>query len=136
CTPASTAGRYQNRHLHARRRRASARRARASTACASLARPGDRGRHAHTRGGVPMSWRSREELAHQVVTLKAQGMAGSAIARPVGVSRNTVKSLLRAHGSARETGHAALAPRPARVPPAQKLDAFRPKVPELMTPFP
>jgi transposase len=83
-----------------------------------------------------MSWRSREELAHQVVTLKAQGLAGRAIARAVGVSRNTVKSLLRAHGGARETGHAALVPRPARVPRAQKLDAFRPKVAELMTRFP
>jgi transposase len=83
-----------------------------------------------------MSWRNREELALQVVTLKAQGIAQRAIARAVGVSRNTVKSLLRAHGDARETGHAALAPRPARVPRAQKLDAFRPKVAELMTRFP
>jgi transposase len=83
-----------------------------------------------------MSWRNREELAHQVVTLKAQGLAQRAIARAVGVSRNTVKSLLRAHGGARETGHAALLPRPARVPRAQKLDAFRPKVAELMTRFP
>jgi ParB-like chromosome segregation protein Spo0J len=50
---------------------------------------------AHTRGGVSMSWRTREELAHQVVTLKAQGTAERAIARAV--SRNTVSSLLRAH---------------------------------------
>jgi transposase len=83
-----------------------------------------------------MSWRTREELAHQVVALKAQGLAQRAISRAVGVSRNTVKSLLRAHGGARETGHTALAPRPARVPRAQKLDAFKPKVAELMVRFP
>jgi len=83
-----------------------------------------------------MSWRSREELAHQVVTLKTQGMASRAIARSLGVSRNTVKSLLIGHAVARDTGHAALPPRPARVPRAQKLDVFRPKIAELMTRFP
>lgn len=82
-----------------------------------------------------MSWRSREELAHQVVTLKAQGMASRAIARALGVSRNTVKSLLIGHVAARETGHAALAPQPARAPRAQKLDVFRPRIAELMTRF-
>jgi transposase len=82
-----------------------------------------------------MSWQSREELAHQVVTLKTQGMAARAIARALGVSRNTVKALLIGHAVARETGHAALAAPPVRAPRAQKLDAFRPKIAELMTRF-
>lgn len=82
-----------------------------------------------------MSWQSREELAHQVVTLKSQGMAARAIARALGVSRNTVKSLLIGHVAAREAGHAALAPQPVRAPRPQKLDAFRPKIAELMTRF-
>jgi transposase len=82
-----------------------------------------------------MSWQSREELAHQVVTLKSQGMAARAIARALGVSRNTVKSLLIGHVAARETGHAALAPQPVRAPRAQKLDAFRPKIADLMVRF-
>ena len=82
-----------------------------------------------------MSWQSREELAHQVVTLKSQGMAARAIARALGVSRNTVKSLLIGHVAARETGHAALAPLPVRAPRAQKLDVFRPKIAELMARF-
>jgi transposase len=82
-----------------------------------------------------MSWRTREELAHEVVTRKAQGMASRAIARALGVSRNTVKSLLIGHAAERETGHAALAPPPARAPRAQKLDAFRPKIAELMARF-
>jgi transposase len=82
-----------------------------------------------------MSWQSREELAHQVVTLKAQGMTSRAIARSVGVSRNTVKSLLLAHEGERETGHAALPQRPVRVPRAQKLDAFKPKIAALTARF-
>jgi transposase len=82
-----------------------------------------------------MSWQSREELAHQVVTLKAQGMASRAIARSVGVSRNTVKSLLLAHQEEREAGHAALPQRPDRVPRAQKLDAFKPKIAALTARF-
>lgn len=82
-----------------------------------------------------MSWQTREELAHQVVTLRSQGMAARAIARALGVSRNTVKSLLIGHVTARETGHAALVPQRARAPRAQKLDAFRPKIAELMARF-
>jgi transposase len=82
-----------------------------------------------------MSWQSREELAHQVVTLKSQGMAARAIARALGVSRNTVKSLLIGHVAAREKGQSALAPQPVRAPRAQKLDAFRPKIAELMVRF-
>jgi transposase len=82
-----------------------------------------------------MSWQSREELAHEVVTRKAQGMASRAIARALGVSRNTVKSLLIGHTVARETGHAALAPLPTRAPRAQKVDVFKPRIAELMKRF-
>ena len=52
------------------------------------------------------SWRSREELVHQIVTLARDGLSRRAITRAVGVSRNTVKAVLaahqsRAHGGAR-----------------------------------
>ena len=40
------------------------------------------------------TWRSRDELVHQIVTLAADKMSKRAIARTVGVSRNTVKAVL------------------------------------------
>jgi orotate phosphoribosyltransferase-like protein len=38
--------------------------------------------------------RTREELVHQVVTLAKQGTTRRAIARALGVSRNSVRALL------------------------------------------
>jgi predicted transcriptional regulator len=43
------------------------------------------------------AWRTREELAHQVALLAKQGASRRAIARALGVSRNTVRTLLAAH---------------------------------------
>lgn len=81
------------------------------------------------------SWHSREELAQQVVTLTTQGVSQRAIGRSLGVSRNTVRVLLRVHRVKRETGHTALPARPSRAPRAQKLDAFKPRITELMARF-
>ena len=81
-------------------------------------------------------WRSREELAHRVVTLATQGVAQRAIARSLGVSRNTVKTLLIGHRVERESAHSALQVRPARAPRAQKLDRHKPRVAELIKQFP
>jgi transposase-like protein len=39
----------------------------------------------------PQRWSSREELVLQVTTLARQGMAVRAIARAMGVARNTVR---------------------------------------------
>ena len=39
-------------------------------------------------------WNSREELVYQVVTLAQQGVALRAIARSLGVSRNTLSAIL------------------------------------------
>jgi transposase len=84
---------------------------------------------------VTGAWRSREELEHQIVSLARDGLSRRAITRAVGVSRNTVKAVLKAHRVARERAHAALTPRPPRAPRASKLDAFKPRVAELMTRF-
>jgi transposase len=43
------------------------------------------------------AWRSREELVHQVALLAKQGESRRAIARALGVSRNTVRTLLATH---------------------------------------
>ena len=80
-------------------------------------------------------FRSREQLVHQIVTLARDGVSQRAIARAVGVSRNTVKALLAEHEHSRETEHTALAPRMLRAPRPSKLDAFKPRVAELMARF-
>jgi transposase len=80
-------------------------------------------------------WRRRQELAHQVALLAKQGASRRAIARALGVSRNTVRTLLAAHAEGRETEHLAIAPRPSRAPRAAKIDAWKPRVAALMAKF-
>jgi transposase len=82
------------------------------------------------------TWRSREELIHQLVTLHSQGLSARAISRALGISRNTVKALIAAHAAARENGLPALPPRPERVPRASKVDAYASRVAELLHQYP
>ncbi|HZJ66750.1 MAG TPA: IS21 family transposase [Kofleriaceae bacterium] len=82
------------------------------------------------------TWRSRDELVHQIVTLAADRMSKRAIARAVGVSRNTVKAVLAAHSAQRGAEHSAL-PTPTRTAPRpKKTDAFRNRVAELFVRYP
>jgi len=81
-------------------------------------------------------WQSREDLVHEVVLLARQKVRWRAIARAVGVSRNTVKKILEAHAKQREAGHAALPAPPPRLPRPSKLDPFKPRVPELFKEYP
>ena len=81
------------------------------------------------------AWRTREELAHQVALLAKQGESRRAIARALGVSRNTVRTLLTAHAEGREVEHLAIVPRSARAPRASKVDAWRPRIAALMTKY-
>jgi transposase len=82
------------------------------------------------------AWRTREELIHQVAMLAKQGSSVRAIARALGVGRNTIRRLLAAHADEREREHVAVAPRPARAPRPSKLDAWRPRIVELLARFP
>jgi transposase len=84
---------------------------------------------------VTAAWRTREELALQVALLAKQGEPRRAIARALGVSRNTVRTLLAAHAEDRATAHVAIPPRPTRAPRVAKIDAWRPRVAELMARF-
>jgi transposase len=84
---------------------------------------------------VTSAWRSREELALQVALLAKQGEPRRAIARALGVSRNTVRILLAAHAESREAEHVAIPPRPTRAPRVAKIDGWRPRVAELMARF-
>jgi transposase len=81
-------------------------------------------------------WRSREELIHQVVVLTTQGMSRRAITRALGVSRNTIKKILRTHGRQRDDGHSALVAPLVRAPRARKIDAYQARVGELLARYP
>ncbi len=85
---------------------------------------------------MTVTWRSREELVHQVVTLAADGMARRAIARAVGVSRNTVKAIMDAHVAQRQADHSAIAPKPGRAPRPRMADAFQDRIAELLATYP
>jgi transposase len=85
---------------------------------------------------VTATWRNREELVHQLVTLAQQGLSRRALARALGISRNTVRVLLAVHGVQRETESKAIAPRRRRVPRASKVDAFNKRIDELLTQYP
>ncbi|MBW2735129.1 MAG: IS21 family transposase [Deltaproteobacteria bacterium] len=73
-------------------------------------------------------WRNREELEHQVITLDSQGVSWRVISTTVGVSRNTVKGIVRAHKRRRDRPHSALEPPPPRAPRPSKVDPFLPRV--------
>ena len=81
-------------------------------------------------------WRTREELLHAVVTLDKQGDTRRAIARALGVSRNTVRAILVAHVEGREAPTLAIPPAASRAPRPSKLDAFEPRVRELLARYP
>jgi transposase len=81
-------------------------------------------------------WHSREQLEHQTVTLHADGLSRRAIARALGVSRNTVKKILYEHGQARQQPHTVLKPAPRRAPRAKKTDAYQPRAEKLLEKYP
>lgn len=81
-------------------------------------------------------WRTREELVHQTVVLTDQGMSRRAVARALGVSRNTIKQILRKRGAARDTGHCALPATAVRAPRAALIDTLAPRVLELLQKYP
>lgn len=81
------------------------------------------------------AWQTREELEHQVLMLAKQGVTARAIARALGVSRNTVRALRTAHETGRETEQVAIPARPSRAPRPSKLDPWKPRVAELLARF-
>jgi transposase len=85
---------------------------------------------------VTTRWRTREELVHLVVTLAKQGTTRRAIARALGVSRNTVRTVFDAHTAGRDAEHIALAPRPSRAPRSTKLDLHKARIGELTGRYP
>jgi transposase len=80
-------------------------------------------------------WRSREELVHQAVILANQGMSRRALARALGVSRNTIRSVLAEHERSRSEPHTALPAPPVRAPRASPVDAFMPRITALLAQY-
>lgn len=79
------------------------------------------------------TWHSREQLLQQLVTLHKKGLSRRALARALGISRNTVKVMLAAHTAAREeTPPPAVAAKPRRAPRESKLDAYAARATELL----
>lgn len=83
-----------------------------------------------------MTYRDRTTLNHEVVHLWGLGRSARSISRALGISRNTVRNILDAHDRARSEPHTALPPPSARAPRARKVDAFLPRVDELITRYP
>jgi transposase len=72
---------------------------------------------------------------YQVVLLSKQGMSRRAIARSLGVSRNTVKKLLGAHAGRRAAPSSVIAAKPQRSRPT-KLDVHHDQVNRLLSDYP
>jgi transposase len=78
------------------------------------------------------TWRTREQLIQELVTLHRQGLSLRGLARALGISRNTVKVLLAAHAAARDDGQPAIVKRPPRAPRASKVDAYAARIVALL----
>jgi transposase len=81
-------------------------------------------------------WHNREELTQQTVTLHREGLSRRAISRALGISRNTVTKLLRAHAKARQEPHTALPVPPLRAPRAKKTDDHCAQIEQLLDKYP
>ena len=77
-------------------------------------------------------WHNREELLLQAVLLHRDGLSRRAIARALGISRNTVRKLLEGQEQDRQEPHTALPASPKRAPRQRNTDAFRTEVQALI----
>lgn len=81
--------------------------------------------------------RSRAEVEHEVVELLMRGLSRRAIARALGISRNTVRAIERGHERARQRErHTALPVKVKRAKRWSKLDPYRGRVEGLLERFP
>ena len=82
-----------------------------------------------------MTERSRADVEHDVVMLLLQGMSRRAVARALGISRNTVRKLAQAHALERQSKPTALPVKAPRTKRPSKLDRFRPQVESLLNKY-
>lgn len=81
--------------------------------------------------------RNREELEHLLIIKHAEGMGIRALAKHFGISRNTVRRILRANECKRDHGHDILSDKkPGKIIRSSKLDSFEDQIKNLLTDFP
>lgn len=80
--------------------------------------------------------RSRAELEHDVITRHQKGRSRRKIAKELHISRNTVRKILVEHHKRRNEGHDIVQQKKRRAPRPSKLDAFVPKIKELLEEYP
>jgi transposase len=84
-----------------------------------------------------MQTRTNEELSHQIITLSLGGTSRRAVARALGISRNTVKKVMATHMQGRTSPHSAL---PASHASAQRIpgkaDGYTDQIAGLLTKYP
>jgi transposase len=81
------------------------------------------------------TYNSREELENIVVTRYRAGWSNRKSAKDLGISRNTVRKILKKVFAQQQEGHDLVTKKP-RVPRSSKLDAFEPKIKELLKQYP
>ena len=79
---------------------------------------------------------SREEFDHLVVLGYAEGVSIRVLARRYGVSRNTIRAILRKHKARRDEGHDCLAKERKSLSKQSKLDLYLPKIHQTLDEFP
>ena len=81
------------------------------------------------------TYSSREELENLVVTRHQAGWSNRSLAKDLGISRNTVRKILKRHRRQRQEGHDLVEPKP-RTPRTSKLDEHVPKIEKLLEKYP
>jgi transposase len=77
------------------------------------------------------SYSSREELENLVVTRHRDGWSGRSLAKDLGISRNTVRKILKKVRQQQQEGHDVLLKK-VRAPSGSKLDAYVPQIEALL----
>ena len=76
---------------------------------------------------------SREEFAHTLIIMRGEGWSIRGLSNRFGISRNTVRGILRAHGDRRDKGHDVLTKGLKR---ESKLDVFEQAIKDILEKFP
>jgi len=76
---------------------------------------------------------SREEFAQKLISMRNEGWSIHGLSKRFGISRNTVRKILRAHDHRRDSGHDALKKSLKRT---SKLDSFEPTIKQILEKYP
>ena len=83
--------------------------------------------------GESMFIGSREAFSQKLIIMRNEGWSIHRLSKRFGISRNTVRKILRAHDNQRDSGHDALKRRLKRT---SKLDRFEPTIKQILEKYP